>query len=101
MQYPPTGENATELTAPMLEALHGCNASDPKAFNIRSIPTAQALMSRGFVQRIGLGAPLSVNSQYVITERGRTAYRITKRLAGVEDNACNICAEDKRLRHGN
>jgi hypothetical protein len=81
MKHPYTGENATELTAPMLEALHNCNARDPHPFNIRSIPTAQALMSRGFVQRVGLGAPLSVNSQYTITERGRTAYRITKRLS--------------------
>lgn len=81
MKYPPTGENASELTAPMLEALHGCIAADPKPFNIRSIATAQALMSRGFVQRVGLGAPLSVNSGYVVTERGRTAYRITKKLS--------------------
>lgn len=81
MKYPPTGENATEPTAPMLEALHGCLAVDPKAFNVRSVATAQALMSRGFIQRVGLGAPLSANSQYLITERGRTAYRITKRLA--------------------
>lgn len=81
MKFPPTGENATEPTAPMLEALHGCLASDPKAFNIRNVATAQALMSLGWVQRVGLGAPLSANSQYLITERGRIAYRITRKLA--------------------
>lgn len=81
MRYPPTGENATEPSAAMLEALHGCLASDPKPFNIRTVSTAQALMSRGWVQRVGLGASLSANSQYLITERGRTAYRITRKMA--------------------
>jgi len=79
----PNGETATPLTAAMLEALHGCFAAAPKVYNIRTVSTAQALMKRGFVQRVGLGAPLSANSCYVITERGRTAYRIAKRLAGV------------------
>lgn len=81
MKYPPTGENATELTAPMLEALHGCDAVYPQAFNIKNVTTAQSLMRRGFVQRIGLTAPLSVNSQYVITASGRTAYRISRKKA--------------------
>lgn len=81
MKYQPTGENATEPSASMLEALHSCLASDPKPFNIRSVATARALMQRGWVQRVGIGAPLSANSQYLITNAGALAYRITRKLA--------------------
>jgi len=83
LKYPPTGENATELTAPMLEALHGCFAADPHSFNIRRPPTAQSLMDRGFVVCTHRADPSAANWEYKITERCRTAYRIAKKLSGV------------------
>jgi hypothetical protein len=83
MKDPHTGETCRHLSALMLECLHGCYTSDPKPYNIRTIPTAKALMLMGMIERVSLSVPISVNSGYVITERGRTAYRITKRLSGV------------------
>jgi hypothetical protein len=81
MKYPPTGENATELTAPMLEALHGCLASHPVPFNIRRPSTAFALLTRGFVVLVGQSIKGYADGVYTITERGRIAYHITKKLA--------------------
>lgn len=82
MHDPRTGEAAYALTEVMVGAMGEIAATECRAAFIGNLGTARALLSRGFVEPAVRGMQAGEPGVlYRLTERGATAYRISKARA--------------------